>query len=1204
MVPRAQPARRARGAVMPKACQSAWQAWGRYVLAMSVLLIFLGILRLRELHAYEDRSITLIAAFFSGVMVLHLGYSVLSRFAMNGRILSLRRKARIQFYEKSRVRLGYSSLGNMLDFGATILSLMSCAMYVVETYMPFLASQNEWISAEVVISGVLLCEYLVHLVLETDTLKYVFSLFGIVNIVTILPVIVNCWYYLSMSHQDQQVHVGATLTYFRFLRLLRLLRILRALNVIRRAPKTDLGREIFTLVFTVLCMIFSAAGVYQWLENPDQCYNTRWSSTFESAEFKSLGCVHFHQALYWCTIETLGRPRLIMERDSTILMLTALVCLACFLIPTQLAQVWKVLQQTNRAQRIEYEASSQWVRHLVVVGHLEFTAINMLLYEIFHPDRGEHPVQDVVLLFPNPPERDIEVLLSHPAYLGHVTYLQGSPLQEKDLDRASLGSAAGVIVLANKDSERPRWHDGELLSCIQSMKAYWLKDIVQSRDEDLGNSRQVARRYLRPRIVAQVLLPETKEHLVELPGWTEQDVVVVCSEYVSWMLGMATLSRGMATLVFNLTSHTERQLNCRTKWYSRYEESATQGIYSVKLAKGATFRGRTLTEAAQLLSRRRCALIAVERAHARPFRGIHLFPGPAGFQLARGDRLFCVSRSQAELQRVLRELDCANGSASSTLQRGGTLLNLGMWGAPSRCPTFDVDGLPTPTRLSGQHDDKVDVVLHDQGDSDDDSPCGSPSQVETDDTDLEVVPRGCEDVMTRTFSDEDAPGMPGTICASSARSLGISTQADSAEPDSPNDPSAMQLGDRERMLNLLRCRAPAWENHVVLCGLPQTQAGRLGGRGLVTDLIETLHRLDPVGVCIVDFSAEERMADLCLVEPTMRRMAAEGSLRAVSADPRDRDNLLLGGRVGAARAVVALPEQLSNAMECSLTSVGDEIKTRHKLLKQVLDTNTVITMQVARGCAERKRRRCMTKTPSLTKERNKLHCVTLLLQESTSNLFFGHANHRHMGAAHSVDPRWMDAAPLNMSPLFASGELLSMTCFDRFAVEALFTPQVVPLIRMLTFGDRSPGAGSPCAGSRLHQVECPRDLVGKTWGHLTERCVAEGRMPLGLLRTPELGTTMRTGDSEDASLPYVMANPDPDGVVLRRTDLLFVVGLSEPQDGAWRYASGGAALARTASRLPHVSLSEEVRLRRAATGSRGALGAAAEPASPSEELSV
>ena len=31
-----------------------------------------------------------------------------------------------------------------------------------------------------------------------------------------------------------------------------------------------------------------------------------------------------------------------------------------------------------------------------------------------------------------------------------------------------------------EDSAQPRWHDGELLTCIQSMKAFWLNDIVQA----------------------------------------------------------------------------------------------------------------------------------------------------------------------------------------------------------------------------------------------------------------------------------------------------------------------------------------------------------------------------------------------------------------------------------------------------------------------------------------------------------------------------------------------------------------------------------------------------------------------------------------------------------------------------------------------------------------------------------------------------
>merc|ERR1719203_115443 len=156
-------------------------------------------------------------------------------------------------------------------------------------------------------------------------------------------------------------------------------------------------------------------------------------------------------------------------------------------------------------------------------------------------------------------------------------------------------------------------------------------------------------------------------------------------------------------------------------------------------------------------------------------------------------------------------------------------------------------------------------------------------------------------------------------------------------------------------------------------------------------------------------------------------------------------------------------------------------------------------MQVARACGERKRRKVLATDRVKSDETvaahddwssARLHCVTLLLQESTSNLFFGHANMRHIGAASVTDPRWMDISPLNMSPLFASGELLAMTCFDRFAVEALFTPQAVPLIRMLAFGDRSLEAARAGPGNRLQQIACPEEFIGETWGHLAERCVA------------------------------------------------------------------------------------------------------------------
>merc|ERR1712107_473563 len=63
--------------------------------------------------------------------------------------------------------------------------------------------------------------------------------------------------------------------------------------------------------------------------------------------------------------------------------------------------------------------------------------------------------------------------------------------------------------------------------------------------------------------------------------------------------------------------------------------------------------------------------------------------------------------------------------------------------------------------------------------------------------------------------------------------------------------------------------------------------------------------------------------------------------------------------------------------------------------------------------------------------------------------------------------------------------------------------------------------------------------------------MAGGRALIGLLRLPVVGSSfVETRDLDiydnpelpDASLPYVMTNPDPDGVILRGSDLLFVLG--------------------------------------------------------------
>jgi hypothetical protein len=290
-------------------------------------------------------------------------------------------------------------------------------------------------------------------------------------------------------------------------------------------------------------------------------------------------------------------------------------------------------------------------------------------------------------------------------------------------------------------------------------------------------------------------------------------------------------------------------------------------------------------------------------------------------------------------------------------------------------------------------------------------------------------------------------------------------------------------------------------------------------------------------ICIVDDEADSRLADLCMLERKLEEAVSKGLLRAISASSRNRAVLADIANVAAALSVIALPESIN-------------MKDAETLMdKQILDTSTVLTMQVAcsasKGAASEGERTTRIGIQSEGEQRTPVRGITLLLQESTTNLFFGHDTMRHAGAA-AHDPRWLGVTPLNMSPLFASGALLAMTCTDRFTVEAFFTPQVVHLVRLCIIGDQSE--------NRLYQMNCPSEYIGYSYGDLVQNLIKEGQIPLGIFRTPDAnGSTHEPGEvldtdisfttnMPDSGLSYVITNPSPDSVIMRQSDLIYAIG--------------------------------------------------------------
>jgi len=91
---------------------------------------------------------------------------------------------------------------------------------------------------------------------------------------------------------------------------------------------------------------------------------------------------------------------------------------------------------------------------------------------------------------------------------------------------------------------------------------------------------------------------------------------------------------------------------------------------------------------------------------------------------------------------------------------------------------------------------------------------------------------------------------------------------------------------------------------------------------------------------------------------------------------------------------------------------------------------------------------------------------------------------------------------------------------------------------MLLLGDAS--------SNRLHQVECPENYVGVQYENAVLDLIHAGQLMVGILRMPRPRGLAHSEDVlRDGKMPFVITNPAPKTVVLRKTDFLFIVGCWE-----------------------------------------------------------
>ena len=175
--------------------------------------------------------------------------------------------------EKLRVIVEESDtkLGKLFDLVVQFLVVISLLSFSLET-LPNLSKNQIFILKliEIVIITIFSLEYLLRIFVANKKFKYIFSFYGLIDLLTILP------FYLSLTIDLRSLRA---LRLLRLFRILKLVRFNKAINRFQEALKIAREEIIIFIFATCIVLYLSSVGIF-FFENAIQ--PDKFSSVFHS----------------------------------------------------------------------------------------------------------------------------------------------------------------------------------------------------------------------------------------------------------------------------------------------------------------------------------------------------------------------------------------------------------------------------------------------------------------------------------------------------------------------------------------------------------------------------------------------------------------------------------------------------------------------------------------------------------------------------------------------------------------------------------------------------------------------------------------------------------------------------------------------------------------------------------------------------------
>ena len=401
-----------------------------------------------------------------------------------------------------------------------LLSVLSCGQYIYQTYLDEVRDHEllaVFSVVELFLAGLFAFDWCLWLFLADHRLEQFLSFFAMVDFATVVPIWLTYFVYTKTVEFTEIKSFSDGFSYF--LRGMYTLRILRALRVHRKLIfiEDEVRRFLSQMALSILTMILFDSAIMQYLELHEQDHEFHTWMYFLVVSISTVGYGDISP------ISTLGRFCAMF-----------FICFAIIFVPQQSNILIEKMNRSSVYARSYYKARGN-TKHVLICGDLHSTSLSEFFAELFHEDH-ENLNLHAVIMVPEDPSEDSYNILRDPIYSINVHYLDGSPLNDKDLVRAKAEQAIAIFLMGNKFSVNADEEDAKTILQHFSIRRY------------IRTTSDIAD----PLFCLQLIRPENRRHLAIEDPDADKELVVCLNEMKMGIIAKTCMYPGTSTLIFNL----------------------------------------------------------------------------------------------------------------------------------------------------------------------------------------------------------------------------------------------------------------------------------------------------------------------------------------------------------------------------------------------------------------------------------------------------------------------------------------------------------------------------------------------------------------------------------------------------------------------------------------------------------------------------